>query len=212
MSAARHPVPNSASAPLPEIAAPTVARQRSPISALAAPHGIVPAPDAAHIAPPAPAIPASSIGPSIPSLPDSPHASPTMPLNASTRFRWFQTSAAPALAAGDLRLPPLPPASSYARRCQPLSVSLPYSAPGARMGTERWTLSMKCTLPCWRCRGQALPHTDFCFSAFPVKQLVGLNRSHDVSTSRAPPSLASLATVSPRLCARSTFRARIPLG
>jgi hypothetical protein len=30
-----------------------------------------------------------------------------------------------------------------------------------------------------------LPHTDFCFSASQVKQLVGLNRSNDVSTLRA---------------------------
>jgi hypothetical protein len=30
-----------------------------------------------------------------------------------------------------------------------------------------------------------LPHTDFCFSAPQVKQLVGLNRSNDVSTLRA---------------------------
>jgi hypothetical protein len=35
---------------------------------------------------------------------------------------------------------------------------------------------------------QALPHTDFYFYAFPVKQLVGLNRSNDVPTSSASPS------------------------
>ena len=62
---------------------------------------------------------------------------------------------------------------------------------------------MKCTLSCWRRLG-GLPHTDFCFYAFPVKQLVGLNRSNDVSTSSAPPSFLSLANVSSPLFFMST--------
>jgi hypothetical protein len=54
---------------------------------------------------------------------------------------------------------------------------------------------MKCTLVLAP-PSQALPHTDFCFYALPVKQLVGLNRSNDVSTSSAPPSFPRLAIVS----------------
>jgi hypothetical protein len=49
-------------------------------------------------------------------------------------------------------------------------------------------------------RRQALPHTDFCFYAFPVKQLVGLNRSNDVSTSSAPTSFPRRARKIKRTC------------
>jgi len=121
-----------------------------------------------------------------------------MPLNVSTPSHWFQTSVPPALAAGDLHLPTTT-INIFLCTSMPATTSFgSILAPWVRVGTERVTLSMKCTLPCWRWRWQPLPHTDSCFSAFPVKQLVGLNHSNDVSTSRALPSLVSLATVSYR--------------